>query len=166
MTGCVRFSSACDLSPRLVNGVSSRSPRATASGDDSVDGLLQRMVQHEDQAPLGKSVEAAITSASVPPSSSPGHSHSHGHGKERAPGRPDSLLVPAVPGDSCSGSISLLSEKLPSSRSPPHIKRSVVEAMQRQARKMCNYDKILATKKNLDHVNKIQIGRASCRERV
>lgn len=27
--------------------------------------------------------------------------------------------------------------------------------MQRQARKMCNYDKILATKKNLDHVNKI-----------
>ncbi|OBS64259.1 hypothetical protein A6R68_07197, partial [Neotoma lepida] len=33
--------------------------------------------------------------------------------------------------------------------------RSVVEAMQRQARKMCNYDKILATKKNLDHVNKI-----------
>lgn len=30
-----------------------------------------------------------------------------------------------------------------------------MEAMQRQARKMCNYDKILATKKNLDHVNKI-----------
>uniref|UniRef100_A0A8C0K0Q5 Histone-lysine N-methyltransferase ASH1L n=1 Tax=Canis lupus dingo TaxID=286419 RepID=A0A8C0K0Q5_CANLU len=57
--------------------------------------------------------------------------------------------------DSCSSSISLLSEKLPSSCSPHHIKRSVVEAMQRQARKMCNYDKILATKKNLDHVNKI-----------
>uniref|UniRef100_A0ABI7WWX2 ASH1 like histone lysine methyltransferase n=1 Tax=Felis catus TaxID=9685 RepID=A0ABI7WWX2_FELCA len=150
-----RKRSSSESTSSTVNGVSSRSPRATASGDDSVDGLLQRMVQHEDQAPLGKSVEAAITSASVPPSSSPGHSHSHGHGKERAPGRPDSLLVPAVPGDSCSGSISLLSEKLPSSRSPPHIKRSVVEAMQRQARKMCNYDKILATKKNLDHVNKI-----------
>ncbi|XP_045310319.1 histone-lysine N-methyltransferase ASH1L isoform X6 [Leopardus geoffroyi] len=148
-----RKRSSSESTSSTVNGVSSRSPRATASGDDSVDGLLQRMVQHEDQAPLGKSVEAAITSASVPPSSSPGHSHSHG--KERAPGRPDSLLVPAVPGDSCSGSISLLSEKLPSSRSPPHIKRSVVEAMQRQARKMCNYDKILATKKNLDHVNKI-----------
>ncbi|XP_049490798.1 histone-lysine N-methyltransferase ASH1L isoform X3 [Panthera uncia] len=146
-----RKRSSSESTSSTVNGVSSRSPRATAPGDDSVDGLLQRMVQHEDQAPLGKSVEAAITSASVPPSSSPGHSH----GKERAPGRPDSLLVPAVPGDSCSGSISLLSEKLPSSRSPPHIKRSVVEAMQRQARKMCNYDKILATKKNLDHVNKI-----------
>ncbi|XP_042831631.1 histone-lysine N-methyltransferase ASH1L isoform X2 [Panthera tigris] len=146
-----RKRSSSESTSSTVNGVSSRSPRATAPGDDSVDGLLQRMVQHEDQVPLGKSVEAAITSASVPPSSSPGHSH----GKERAPGRPDSLLVPAVPGDSCSGSISLLSEKLPSSRSPPHIKRSVVEAMQRQARKMCNYDKILATKKNLDHVNKI-----------
>ncbi|XP_058557871.1 histone-lysine N-methyltransferase ASH1L isoform X4 [Neofelis nebulosa] len=146
-----RKRSSSESTSSTVNGVSSRSPRATAPGDDSVDGLLQRMIQHEDQAPLGKSVEAAVTSASVPPSSSPGHSH----GKERAPGRPDSLLVPAVPGDSCSGSISLLSEKLPSSRSPPHIKRSVVEAMQRQARKMCNYDKILATKKNLDHVNKI-----------
>ncbi|XP_053064739.1 histone-lysine N-methyltransferase ASH1L isoform X6 [Acinonyx jubatus] len=148
-----RKRSSSESTSSTVNGVSSRSPRATASGDDSVDGLLQRMVQHEDQAPLAKSVEAAITSASVPPSSSPGHGH--GHGKERAPGRPDSLLAPAVPGDSCSGSISPLSERLPSSRSPPHIKRSVVEAMQRQARKMCNYDKILATKKNLDHVNKI-----------
>ncbi|XP_040308645.1 histone-lysine N-methyltransferase ASH1L isoform X6 [Herpailurus yagouaroundi] len=150
-----RKRSSSESTSSTVNGVSSRSPRATASGDDSVDGLLQRMVQHEDQAPLGKSVEAAIPSASVPPSSSPGHGHGHGHGKERAPGRPDSLLAPAVPGDSCSGSISPLSERLPSSRSPPHIKRSVVEAMQRQARKMCNYDKILATKKNLDHVNKI-----------
>ncbi|KFO55335.1 Histone-lysine N-methyltransferase ASH1L [Corvus brachyrhynchos] len=49
----------------------------------------------------------------------------------------------------------LLRERLPGSYSPRHLKRSVVEAMQRQARKMCNYNKILATKKNLDHVNKI-----------
>lgn len=141
----------CDLSYYLVNGVPSRSPRLVSSGDDSVDSLLQRMVQHEDQEPLEKNIDAVIASASVPPSSSPGHSHS----KERSLGKPDSLLVPAVPSDSCSNSISLLSEKLPSSCSPHHIKRSVVEAMQRQARKMCNYDKILATKKNLDHVNKI-----------
>lgn len=110
------------------------------------------MVHHEDQEPMEKNTDAVITTASVPPSSSPGRSHS----KERALGKSDSLLVPAVPNDSCSNSISLLSEKLtPSSCSPHHIKRSVVEAMQRQARKMCNYDKILATKKNLDHVNKI-----------
>lgn len=141
----------CNLSSYLVNGVPSRSPRLVSSGDDSVDSLLQRMVQHEDQEPLEKNIDAEVASASVPPSCSPGHSHS----KERTMGKPDGLLVPAVPSDSCSNNISLLSEKLPSSCSPHHIKRSIVEAMQRQARKMCNYDKILATKKNLDHVNKI-----------
>ncbi|KAM9686551.1 histone-lysine N-methyltransferase ASH1L isoform 3-T3 [Trichechus inunguis] len=110
------------------------------------------MVQHEDQEPMEKNTDAVVATASAPPSSSPGHSHS----KERVLGKPDSLLVPAVPSDSCSNNdISVISEKLPSSCSPHHIKRSVVEAMQRQARKMCNYDKILATKKNLDHVNKI-----------
>lgn len=124
-----------------------------ASGDDCVDSLLQRMVPREDQAPLEKSVEAVTASASVPPSSSPGHGH--GHGRERALGRPDGLLAPAAPSDPCGSSIALLSEKLPGGCPAPHIKRSAVEAMQRQARKMCNYDRILATKKNLDHVNKI-----------
>lgn len=134
-----------------MNGVPSRSPRLVASGDDSVDSLLQRMAQHEDQEHLDKNIDSVIASSSIAPSSSPGHSHS----KDRTLGKSDSLLVPAIASDSCSNSISLLSEKLPSSCSPHHIKRSVVEAMQRQARKMCNYDKILATKKNLDHVNKI-----------
>lgn len=152
-TNCspTRKRSSSESTSSTVNGVPSRSPRLVSSGDDSVDSLLQRMVQHEDQEPLEKNIDAVIASASVPPSSSPVHSLS----KERTLGKPDSLLVPAVPSDSCSSSISLLSEKLPSSHSPHHIKRSVVEAMQRQARKMCNYDKILATKKNLDHVNKI-----------
>uniref|UniRef100_A0A8D0PP50 ASH1 like histone lysine methyltransferase n=1 Tax=Sus scrofa TaxID=9823 RepID=A0A8D0PP50_PIG len=152
-TNCspTRKRSSSESTSSTVNGVPSRSPRLVASGDDSVDSLLQRMVHHEDQEPLEKNIDGVIASASVPPSSSPGHSHN----KDRTLGKPDSLLVPAVPSDSCSSSISLLSEKLPSSCSPHHIKRSVVEAMQRQARKMCNYDKILATKKNLDHVNKI-----------
>lgn len=146
-----RKRSSSESTSSTVNGIPSRSPRLVSSGDDSVDSLLQRMVQHEDQEPLEKNIDAEVASASVPPSCSPGHSHS----KERTMGKPDGLLVPAVPSDSCSNSISLLSEKLPSSCSPHHIKRSIVEAMQRQARKMCNYDKILATKKNLDHVNKI-----------
>ncbi|XP_047559797.1 histone-lysine N-methyltransferase ASH1L isoform X4 [Lutra lutra] len=152
-TNCspARKRSSSESTSSTVNGVPSRSPRLLASGDDSVGSLLQRVVQHEDQEPLEKNIDAGIASASGPPSSSPGHSHS----KERALGKPDSLLVPAAPSDTCGGSISLLSEKPQSSCSPHHIKRSVVEAMQRQARKMCNYDKILATKKNLDHVNKI-----------
>ncbi|XP_050022312.1 histone-lysine N-methyltransferase ASH1L [Alexandromys fortis] len=133
-----------------VNGIPSRSPRLVASMDDSVDSLLQRIV-HDEQESMEKSTDAAVTAVSVPPSSSPGHSYS----KERALGKSDSLLMSAVPGDSCDNNVPLLSEKLASRCSPHHIKRSVVEAMQRQARKMCNYDKILATKKNLDHVNKI-----------
>ena len=98
MTSCVQFVSMCDLSSYLVNGVPSRSPRLLASGDDSVDSLLQRMVQHEDHEPLEKNIDAVIASASGPPSSSPGHSHS----KERALGKPDSLLVPTAPSPSLS----------------------------------------------------------------
>ncbi|XP_016021638.2 histone-lysine N-methyltransferase ASH1L isoform X6 [Rousettus aegyptiacus] len=143
-----RSSSESTSSP--VNGVPARSPRLVASGDESVDSLLQRMGR-EDHEALEKNVDAVIASAPVPPSPSAGHSH----GKERTLGKPDGLLVPAAPGDAGGSSISLLPEKLPSTCSPRHIKRSMVEAMQRQARKMCNYDKILATKKNLDHVNKI-----------
>lgn len=35
------------------------------------------------------------------------------------------------------------------------FKRQEIEAIQCEVRKMCNYTKILSTKKNLDHVNKI-----------
>lgn len=147
----INFLSVCAVLSLLVTGIPSRSPRLVASMDGSVDSLLQRIVQHDEQESMEKSTDATVTTVSVPPSSSPGHSYS----KERALGKSDSLLMSAVPGDSCNNNVPLLSEKLASRCSPHHIKRSVVEAMQRQARKMCNYDKILATKKNLDHVNKI-----------
>uniref|UniRef100_A0A8C9FJB7 SET binding protein 1 n=1 Tax=Pavo cristatus TaxID=9049 RepID=A0A8C9FJB7_PAVCR len=45
-----------------------------------------------------------------------------------------------------------------SAASPPlkkRFKRREIEAIQCEVRKMCNYTKILSTKKNLDHVNKI-----------
>ncbi|XP_009987391.1 PREDICTED: histone-lysine N-methyltransferase ASH1L-like [Tauraco erythrolophus] len=132
-------------------GVPARGARLAAAGDDSVDSLLQRMAQHEGQATLDKTLEAVIANVSVPPSASPARNHN----RERSLGKQDSLMAPAIPSSSCSDSISLRSDRLPSSYSPHHLKRSVVEAMQRQARKMCNYNKILATKKNLDHVNKI-----------
>ncbi|XP_051013452.1 histone-lysine N-methyltransferase ASH1L isoform X1 [Acomys russatus] len=152
-TNCspTRKRSSSESTSSTVNGIPSRSPRLAVPVDDSVDSLLQRIVQHDEQESVEKNTDDSITAVSVPPSSSPGHSYS----KERNLGKSDSLLVPAVPSDSCSSNIPLLSEKLASRCSPHHIKRSVVEAMQRQARKMCNYDKILATKKNLDHVNKI-----------
>ncbi|XP_065275896.1 histone-lysine N-methyltransferase ASH1L [Emys orbicularis] len=134
-----------------VIGIPTRGTKLGIAVDDSVDSLLQCMAQHDSQAALDKTIEAVIANVSVPPSASPGRNHN----RERGLGKQDSLLVPAVPSDSCNDGISLLSDRLPSSYSPHHLKRSVVEAMQRQARKMCSYNKILATKKNLDHVNKI-----------
>ncbi|XP_072214841.1 histone-lysine N-methyltransferase ASH1L [Excalfactoria chinensis] len=145
-----RKRSTSESTSSTVIGVPTRGTRLTAA-DDSVDSLLQRMAQHEGQAALDKSIEAVIANVSVPPSASPARNHN----RERSLGKQDSLVAPAIPSSSCSDSISLLSDRLPNSYSPHHLKRSVVEAMQRQARKMCNYNKILATKKNLDHVNKI-----------
>ncbi|NXD29615.1 ASH1L methyltransferase, partial [Spelaeornis formosus] len=129
-------------------GSPSRGARLGPAADDSVDALLQRMAQQDSPPTLDKTLEAVMANVSAPPSASPARNHS----RERALGKQDALGAPAIPsGDG----ISLLQERLPGSYSPRHLKRSVVEAMQRQARKMCNYNKILATKKNLDHVNKI-----------
>ncbi|XP_066193931.1 histone-lysine N-methyltransferase ASH1L isoform X2 [Sylvia atricapilla] len=123
-----------------------RGSRLTPAADDSVDTLLQRMAQQDGPPALDKTLEAVMANVSAPPSASPARNHS----RERALGKQDGLGAPAG-----ADGISLLQERLPGTYSPRHLKRSVVEAMQRQARKMCNYNKILATKKNLDHVNKI-----------
>ncbi|XP_025947324.1 histone-lysine N-methyltransferase ASH1L isoform X1 [Apteryx rowi] len=146
-----RKRSASESTSSTVIGVPTRGTRLATAVDDSMDSLLQRMAQHESQATLDKTIEAVIANVSVPPSASPARNHN----RERSLGKQDSILAPAIPSSSCSDTISLLSDRLPNSYSPHHLKRSVVEAMQRQARKMCNYNKILATKKNLDHVNKI-----------
>ncbi|NXF26988.1 ASH1L methyltransferase, partial [Rhodinocichla rosea] len=133
--------------PVCVSGVAvpARAARLAPAAEDSVDALLQRMAQQDGPPPLDKGLEGVMGS---PPSASPARSHS----RDRALGKQDGLGGAGVPGTE---GISLLQERLPGSYSPRHLKRSVVEAMQRQARKMCNYNKILATKKNLDHVNKI-----------
>lgn len=112
-----------------------------------MDNLLQRMGQHESQVALDKALEAVMASVPTLPSGSPNRSPC----REKSNG----LSAPGASCNSGSNGTSLLSDRLPSSYSPHHLKRSVVEAMQCQARKMCNYGKTLATKKNLDHVNKI-----------
>ncbi|XP_038017759.1 histone-lysine N-methyltransferase ASH1L isoform X3 [Motacilla alba alba] len=144
-------STSCSPSRRRSTSESTSSPGAAAAArgarlapaaDDSVDTLLQRMAQQDGPPPLDKGLEAVMGS---PPAASP----ARGHSRDRALGKQDG------PGAGGGEGVSLLRERLPGSYSPRHLKRSVVEAMQRQARKMCNYNKILATKKNLDHVNKI-----------
>ncbi|XP_028565224.2 histone-lysine N-methyltransferase ASH1L isoform X1 [Podarcis muralis] len=139
-----RKRSSSESTSSTVAPLPSRSTRLGTAVEDPVDNLLQRMAQHESQGALDKTLEAVMTHTPVLPSGSPSRSPS----REKSSG----LLIP---GNAGGDGISLLSDRLLSGYSPHHLKRSMVEAMQCQARKMCNYDKLLATKKNLDHVNKI-----------
>ncbi|XP_061462753.1 histone-lysine N-methyltransferase ASH1L isoform X2 [Rhineura floridana] len=139
-----RKRSSSESTSSTVVALPVRSTRLGTAVEDPADNLLQRMAQHESQSVLDKTLEAVMTSTPAPPLGSPSRSPS----REKSGG----LLIPGDPGGE---GISLLSDRLSGGCSPHHLKRSTVEAMQCQARKMCSYDKLLATKKNLDHVNKI-----------
>uniref|UniRef100_A0A672TEX6 SET binding protein 1 n=1 Tax=Strigops habroptila TaxID=2489341 RepID=A0A672TEX6_STRHB len=71
----------------------------------------------------------------------------------RIPAAVDSVAMP-TPVFSLLPSSSATSEAA-SSPLKKRFKRCEIEAIQCEVRKMCNYTKILSTKKNLDHVNKI-----------
>ncbi|XP_063172900.1 histone-lysine N-methyltransferase ASH1L [Candoia aspera] len=139
-----RKRSSSESTSSTVIGMPARSTRLGPGLEDPADNLLQRMTHHESQGALEKTLESVMANVPALPSDSP----------SRSPGREKSGEL-LISGNSVSDGISLLSGRLPSGCSSHHLKRSMVEAMQCQARKMCNYDKILATKKNLDHVNKI-----------
>nr|XP_021387840.1 histone-lysine N-methyltransferase ASH1L isoform X1 [Lonchura striata domestica] len=148
-------STSCSPSRKRSTSESTSSPGAAAPArgarlapEAAVDSLLQRLAQPDGPPALDKGLEAVLA---APPPGSPARSRS----REPALGRQDVPGVPGVPGAPGGEGTARPQERLPGSYSPRHLKRSVVEAMQRQARKMCNYNKILATKKNLDHVNKI-----------
>ncbi|XP_021387840.2 histone-lysine N-methyltransferase ASH1L isoform X1 [Lonchura striata] len=147
-------STSCSPSRKRSTSESTSSPgaaapaRARLAPEAAVDSLLQRLAQPDGPPALDKGLEAVLA---APPPGSPARSRS----REPALGRQDVPGVPGAPGAPGGEGTARPQERLPGSYSPRHLKRSVVEAMQRQARKMCNYNKILATKKNLDHVNKI-----------
>ncbi|XP_063802675.1 histone-lysine N-methyltransferase ASH1L [Pseudophryne corroboree] len=136
-----------------VMGVSLRGARNVCAAEDSVDCIPQHATYGEKHGPSDKTIDSFLTApAAVAASSSPARVHS----RERSQGKPDSLLVSssaaqAPPMDGMTGS----SSRLPSTCPALCLKRSVVEAMHKQARRMYSYDKILASKRNLDHVNKI-----------
>nr|XP_056709686.1 histone-lysine N-methyltransferase ASH1L [Euleptes europaea] len=139
-----RKRSSSESTSSTVIGIPARNTRLGSAVEDSVDNILQHLAQHESQAALDKTLESVMANAPAPPSRSPSRSPS----REKGSG----LSGPGILGDE---GHPLLSDRLSGGYSPHHLKRSMVEAMQHQARKMCNYDKLLATKKNLDHVNKI-----------
>lgn len=126
-----------------VMGVSLRGTRHGSAGEDSMEGL--RSGYGEKQSGLDKAADAVLTTnTSASASSSP----ARGPNREKSQGKASSLsLEPLVGGFGAN--------RPPSSYSNHSLKRSVVEAIHKQARRMYNYNKILASKKNLDHVNKI-----------
>ncbi|XP_053330544.1 histone-lysine N-methyltransferase ASH1L [Spea bombifrons] len=135
-----RRRTASESAAPAVMVVPSRGGRLSSSLEESADSLPHRTALGEKHG--GVDTEGVLTAnASLPASPSAATMHS----------REKSLLIPASPADPSPDG-----RRLSGSCSPPHhLKRSVVEAMHKQARRMYNYGKILATKKNMDHVNKI-----------
>ncbi|XP_050799496.1 SET-binding protein [Gopherus flavomarginatus] len=72
----------------------------------------------------------------------------------RKPAAVENVAIPPTPVLSLLPSSSATSDAA-SSPLKKRFKRREIEAIQCEVRKMCNYTKILSTKKNLDHVNKI-----------
>ncbi|KAM3910275.1 histone-lysine N-methyltransferase ASH1L isoform 2-T4 [Leptodactylus fuscus] len=130
-----------------VMGVPLRGTRHSSTAEESADGPLQRSAYGDKQSAMDKAVDTVlVANASVSASSSPARLVS----REKSQSRSDSApLEPSMDG------LGLSSNHLPRNYSSHSLKRSVVEAIHKQARRMYNYNKILASKKNLDHVNKI-----------
>ncbi|XP_073493362.1 histone-lysine N-methyltransferase ASH1L isoform X2 [Phyllobates terribilis] len=149
LLGCSppRRRSASESTACSVMGVSLRSVRHGSAGEESVDGLLHRSGCGEKQSALAKEVDVALTAnTSVSPSCSP----ARGLNREKSQGMSDHL-----PPESQIDGMGVSTNRLPSNYASHSLKRSVVEAIHKQARRMCNYNHILVSKKNLDHVNKI-----------
>nr|XP_005892430.1 PREDICTED: SET-binding protein [Bos mutus] len=72
----------------------------------------------------------------------------------KKPATVDSVAIPPAPVLSLLAASAATSDAASSSLKK-RFKRREIEAIQCEVRKMCNYTKILSTKKNLDHVNKI-----------
>ncbi|KAG9464638.1 hypothetical protein GDO78_019630, partial [Eleutherodactylus coqui] len=130
-----------------VMGVPLRATRHSSTGEESVDCMLQRGGHGEKQTALDKTVDTVLTAnASVSASSSPVRALN----REKSQSKLDS--TPPEPLMDGSG---MSSNRLLSNYPSHSLKRSMVEVIHKQARRMYNYSKILASKKNLGHVNKI-----------
>ncbi|KAG8536939.1 hypothetical protein GDO81_025377, partial [Engystomops pustulosus] len=134
-----RRRSASESTSCSVMGVPLRGTRHSSAAEDSADILLQR-IGYAEKSVLEKTVDNVLSNnASVSASSSP----ARGLGREKSQGHLDSASRE-----------SLMDGFGHPTYSSHNLKRSVVEAIHKQARRMYNY-RILASKKNLDHVNKI-----------
>ncbi|XP_078288124.1 histone-lysine N-methyltransferase ASH1L [Rhinoraja longicauda] len=135
-------------------GSATRGTKLGSPVEEAIENVIQRVTQDGcQQMAIEKTIEDVIASVTVTrPDSPPAPGTGRSHGQERCPGR-RAEVPPAQAGEHPE------SGQAPADRlgaaAVQRLQRERMEAMQRQARRMCNFDKILATKKNLDHVNKI-----------
>ncbi|XP_078063088.1 histone-lysine N-methyltransferase ASH1L-like, partial [Mustelus asterias] len=145
------------LIPVLGTGSASRGTKLGSPVEEAIENVIQRITQDgSQQMAIEKTIEDVIASVTVARPDSPvtpisGKSYSQERCQNKRAETPvcHSIAPHGFP------EISHLSTDKQNLIAGHRLKRGRIEAIQCQARRMCNFDKILATKKNLDHVNKI-----------
>ncbi|XP_060676785.1 histone-lysine N-methyltransferase ASH1L isoform X2 [Hemiscyllium ocellatum] len=139
-------------------GSVSRGTKLGSPVEEAIENVIQRITQDgSQQMAIEKTIEDVIASVTVTqpdsplsPTSCKSYSQERCQNK-RAETPPTQTVV--SPNDHLENS--QLSPDKHNLNAGHRLKKGRIEAIQCQARRMCNFDKILATKKNLDHVNKI-----------
>ncbi|XP_062897918.1 histone-lysine N-methyltransferase ASH1L isoform X1 [Mobula hypostoma] len=138
-------------------GLTSRGTKLGSPVEEAIENVIQRVTQDgSQQMAIEKTIEDVIASVTVTHSDSPltplsGKSYSQERCQNKRAETPPAQSV----GVNDFPENSQLSPDKQTIAASHRLKKDRIEAMQCQARRMCNFDKILATKKNLDHVNKI-----------
>uniref|UniRef100_A0A4W3HBI8 Uncharacterized protein n=1 Tax=Callorhinchus milii TaxID=7868 RepID=A0A4W3HBI8_CALMI len=139
-----------------ATGSISRGTKLGNQVEEAIENVIQRVTQDgSQQTAIEKTIEDVIASVTGSPSCSRNPTSNRSYSQERCQSR----RAEASPAQSIAPNdflqISDVQTDKHSSTAGHRLKKSRIEAVQCQARRMCNFDKILATKKNLDHVNKI-----------
>ncbi|XP_043539953.1 histone-lysine N-methyltransferase ASH1L isoform X4 [Chiloscyllium plagiosum] len=147
-----------DCTTSAGTGSVSRGTKLGSPVEEAIENVIQRITQDgSQQMAIEKTIEDVIASVTVTqpdsplsPTSCKSYSQERCQNK-RAETPPTQTVV--SPNDHLENSqVSTDKQNLNAGH---RLKKGRIEAIQCQARRMCNFDKILATKKNLDHVNKI-----------
>uniref|UniRef100_A0A8C4RN22 Ash1 (absent, small, or homeotic)-like (Drosophila) n=1 Tax=Erpetoichthys calabaricus TaxID=27687 RepID=A0A8C4RN22_ERPCA len=119
------------------------------------EGILQHQHPHcigDSQAAIDKTIDMVIANVSTPTNQGLGRPPSRERGggsRQESPSARQSCYTESQRSH-------LTHTDSQQSSSPSRLNRTFIEAVRlQQVRKVCSYDKILATKRNLDHVNKI-----------
>ncbi|XP_048476417.1 histone-lysine N-methyltransferase ASH1L isoform X2 [Rhincodon typus] len=147
-----------DSATSAATGSVSRGTKLGSPVEEAIENVIQRITQDgSQQMAIEKTIEDVIASVTVTRPDSPltptsGKSYSQERCQNKRAETPPTQTT-VSPNNLLENS--QLSTDKQNLNAGHRLKKGRIEAIQCQARRMCNFDKILATKKNLDHVNKI-----------